>query len=105
MGCLKAWGGRLFELASQAIGSCSPRSNRLVGRAAIRQAKADKALRNPVFAPYRKVLELAEMIIELQSACESSTGAMRAPGFLINVAELFEIYVGKLLARHFLLGT
>lgn len=77
------------------------RSGRPVGRAAIRQAKADKALRNPVFAPYRKVIELAEMIIELQSARESSTGNTHAPGFLINVAELFEIYVGKLLARHF----
>lgn len=77
------------------------RSNRPVGRAEVRQAKADKALLNPVFAPYRKVLELAEMIIELQSARESSKGDTHAPGFLVNIAELFEIYVGKLLARHF----
>lgn len=76
-------------------------SHRPVGRATMRTAKADKALLNPIFAPYRKVLELAEMIIELESARESSDAKTTTPGFLINVADLFEIYVGKLLARHF----
>jgi 5-methylcytosine-specific restriction endonuclease McrBC regulatory subunit McrC len=77
------------------------RSHQPVGRATTRTAKADKALLNPVFAPYRKVLELAEMIIELECARESIDAKTSMPGFLVNVADLFEIYVGKLLARHF----
>jgi 5-methylcytosine-specific restriction enzyme subunit McrC len=77
------------------------RSHMPVGRARIRTAKADKALLNPIFTPYRKVLELAEMIIELECAREAADGKTGTPGFLINVADLFEIYVGKLLARHF----
>ncbi len=77
------------------------RSRRPVGRATILTAKADKALLNPIFASYRKVLELAEMIIKIECAREATDGNIGTPGFLINVADLFEIYVRKLLARHF----
>ena len=77
------------------------RSGRPVTRATVAGAQSDKSLLNPVFAPYRKVLELAAMIIDLEAARQDPSGTTSAPGFLVNVAELFEIYVGKLLARHF----
>lgn len=77
------------------------RRNKAPDAAAIRQANADKALANPIFAPYRKVLHLAEVIIRLDSARDAPDGNTAMAGLLVNVAELFEIYVGKLLALHF----
>lgn len=77
------------------------KSGKLVSAATIAKAKADKGLQNPIFAPYKRVLELAEMVIRSESTQPLAGGAARSQGFLINVAELFEIYVGKLLARRF----
>jgi 5-methylcytosine-specific restriction endonuclease McrBC regulatory subunit McrC len=77
------------------------RSNKAVDAATIREAKADKGLTNPIFAPYRNVLGLAETIIQLDSARDKPDGNTSLSGLLVNVAELFELYVGKLLALHF----
>jgi len=89
---------RIAHVRTQLKGA---RSNRAVDAATIRQAKADKGLANPIFAPYRNVLDLAETIIQLDSARDKPDGSTSMSGLLVNVAELFEIYVGKLLALHF----
>jgi len=89
---------RIAHVRTQLKGA---RSNRAVDAATIRHAKADKGLANPIFAPYRNVLDLAETIIQLDSARDNPDGSTSMSGLLVNVAELFEIYVGKLLALHF----
>lgn len=77
------------------------RSKRAVDAATLARARQDKGLANPIFAPYRQVLGLAETIIGLDSARDKPGGNTSMPGLLVDVAMLFEIYVGKLLALHF----
>lgn len=89
---------RISHVRRQLSGKGSGKS---VDVAAIRQAQADKGLYNPVFSPYRRVLDLAETIIRLDTALNKRDGRMSMSGLLLNVAELFEICVGKLLALHF----
>lgn len=64
------------------------------------EACTSKALSNPLFSGYMPVLELAKFIIENDSISKSTSSA-KSFSFLVNVAELFEIYVRKLLIRHF----
>ncbi|QNA89290.1 hypothetical protein G4G28_13940 [Massilia sp. Dwa41.01b] len=90
--------GRIAHVRADLAGR---RSGRPVTRATVAAAQSDKSLGNPIFAPYRRVLELAAMIVRLDAARQHPTGSSSAPGFLLNVAELFEIYVRKLLARSF----
>lgn len=78
------------------------KSNKFVSNDRITKAIKSKALQNPIFSPYNKVLEYARFIINgsnlEQSAKDKKT---KTYGFLINVAELFEIYVTKLLQKEF----
>lgn len=78
------------------------KSGDYVSRQTIVKAQSSKALLNPIFAPYKKVLRYAEYIIRLNGLQESATASKDSYfGFLVNVAELFEIYVTKLLQREF----
>lgn len=64
------------------------------------RAKTHKALQNPIFSPYKTVLRYAEYIIRTDSMQQSKANVdVNFSGFLVNVAELFEIYVTKLLQR------
>jgi 5-methylcytosine-specific restriction enzyme subunit McrC len=76
------------------------RSGRAVSQEVMQKALTDKSLRHPMFAPYVKVLEYAQMIIQRQNLDASPRG-IQTKGFLVNVAELFEVYVRKLLQRRF----
>ena len=65
-----------------------------VTQATISKAKSSKAIFNPIYSSYRQILNLAEMIIKLDSLKKTdSKSNQNYSGFLINVAELFEIYV------------
>jgi 5-methylcytosine-specific restriction enzyme subunit McrC len=64
------------------------------------QALTSKALNNPLFSGYMPVVELAKLIIENDSISKSTSSA-KSFSFLVNVADLFELYVRKLLTRHF----
>ncbi len=77
------------------------RSKNFVSNQTINKALNSKALQNPIFAPYRKVLKYAKFIINGSNIEESAKDNKDNHGFLINVAELFEIYVSKLLAKEF----
>ena len=77
------------------------KSNNYVSNETINKALKSKALQNPIFAPYKKVLEYAKFIINSNSIEEKSDGQSETYGFIINVAELFEIYVTKLLQKEF----
>ena len=77
------------------------RSNKVVSNEAINKALKSKALQNPIFAPYKKVLEYARFIINGNNIEEKSEAKNETYGFIINVAELFEIYITKLLQKEF----
>ena len=76
------------------------KSNNYVSNETINRALKSKALQNPIFAPYKKVLEYARFIINGNSI-EKNDGKQETFGFIINVAELFEIYITKLLQKEF----
>lgn len=64
------------------------------------RAFRSKALTNPLFSPYKRVLKLAKLIIE-NGKLGSKGGKQANLGFIVNVAELFEHYVRSLLKQHF----
>ena len=76
-------------------------SGAYVSNERISKALHSKVLQNPIFAPYKKVLEYAKLIVNYKNIEESDNGKTQTFGFLINVAELFEIYVRKLLQLNF----
>jgi len=75
------------------------RSNKYVSNETINKAIKSKALQNPIFAPYKKVLEYAKLIIDANNLEEKKNANKESFGFLVNVAELFEIYLVKLLGN------
>ena len=77
------------------------KSSSYVSNQTISKALKSKALQNPIYAPYKKVLEYAKFIIQGSNIEESKNGKKESYGFLVNVAELFEIYVTKLLQKEF----
>ena len=77
------------------------RSNKYVSNDTINKAIKSKALQNPIFTPYKKVLEYAKFIIDGNNIEEKHDGKNETYGFIINVAELFEIYITKLLQNKF----
>jgi len=73
-----------------------------VSKQTIAKAQSSKALLNPIFSPYKKVLRYAEYIIRLNGLQESASASDETYfGYMVNVAELFEIYVTKLLQHEF----
>ncbi|MCT7444058.1 McrC family protein [Aliarcobacter cryaerophilus] len=77
------------------------KSNNYVSNETINRALKSKAVQNPIFAPYKKVLEYARFIINGNNIEEKNDGKQETFGFIINVAELFEIYITKLLQKEF----
>ena len=73
------------------------KSNSYVSNETISKAIKSKALQNPIFSPYKKVLEYAKLIINANNLEEKKDANKETFGFLVNVAELFEIYLVKLL--------
>ena len=65
------------------------REPRLVTPNVIYNALNSKALHNPIYAPYKKVLEYAKLIIENEDAGTKSNGKQNL-GFLVDVAELLQ---------------
>lgn len=76
------------------------RESRLVTPSVVRNTLNSKSLHNQIYAPYKKVLEYASLIIENEKAGIKGTGKQNL-GFIVNVAELFEIYMRKLLQKEF----
>ena len=77
------------------------KSNKYVSNETINKAFKSKALQNPIFAPYKKVLEYAKFIINGNNIEEKKDGKQKTFGFIINIAELFEIYMTKLIQKEF----
>lgn len=77
------------------------KSSQYVSNQTINKALTCKALQNPIFAPYKKVLEYARYIINGNNIEEKNDGKAETYGFIINVAELFEVYITKLIQKNF----
>jgi len=73
------------------------KSNKYVSNETINKALKSKALQNPIFSPYKKVLEYAKLIINANNLEEKTNADKETFGFLVDVSELFEIYLVKLL--------
>ncbi|GEM_PF-668039 len=77
------------------------KSAKYVSNETINKAIKSNALQNPIFSPYKKVLEYSKYIIDASNLEENKTSREKTFGFLVNVAELFEIYLFKLLQNNF----
>jgi len=76
------------------------RSSKFASKETISKAKQHKALVNPMYQPYKQVLEYAHLIIDyLDNLQHSNKDNIRSYSYLIDVAELFEIYIEKVLRR------
>ncbi len=77
------------------------KSSKFISKETISKALSSKALQNPIFAPYKKVLEYAKLIIQNGNIEQKENAKNNTYGFLVNVAELYEIYLHKLLQHKF----
>ena len=78
------------------------KTTNFVTRSQLNRAKKTSVLSNPLYKTFKSVLNLAEIIISSDNLEYSSLNAnQQTKGYLVNVAELFEVYIRKLLAIHF----
>ncbi|MPS65757.1 MAG: hypothetical protein E2589_12810 [Chryseobacterium sp.] len=77
-------------------------SGRFVNHKTIQKAKRHQTINNPMYRSFKKVLEYAEIILlnkDLTPDYEKQN--LPTSGYLFDIAELYEIYLGKLLSRNF----
>ena len=66
------------------------------------KAKNHVSLHNPAFTAFKRVIEYAEIIIKDQDLLSSNTNkSLETQGYLFDISQLFEVYLEKLLSRHF----
>ena len=66
------------------------------------KAKNHVSLQNPAFTAFKRVIEYAEIIIKDQDLLSSNTNkSLDTQGYLFDISQLFEVYLEKLLSRHF----
>lgn len=76
------------------------RSSALVTASYIQKAKSHKALQNPLYRDFKDIIDIAEIIINNFSLMEKSNGRSETKAFLIDISELFELYIEKVLKKH-----
>ncbi len=77
-------------------------SGKRVAKSTIRNIEDDKSLKNPMYSRYKKALKYARYILEYKGIMyEDSSNKKQANGFILDVSELWEIYLAKLLSIHF----
>lgn len=67
----------------------------------LNKAFSSKALKNQNYQNYKELLKYAKMIIESENFTSKNKNEQKSYGFIINIAELFEIYISKLLRNEF----
>lgn len=77
------------------------RSSAMVTASYIEKAKRHKALQNPLYRDFKDIIYIAELIINNFSLMESKKGKSETKAFVIDASELFELYIEKVLRRHF----
>ncbi len=76
-------------------------SGKKVNKDTIFKALNHKSLQNPAFIRYKQVLHYAELIIQNNGIESAESDNNKISGYLIDVSELFEIYLEKLLRKSF----
>lgn len=69
----------------------------------IQKAKNHRALHNPMFAPFRRTLDYAKLILRKQNLISSDEekSSNKISGYLLDVASLWELYLENLLRNNF----
>jgi len=77
-------------------------SGRFASYETIQKAKAHQTINNPMYSGFKKVLEYAEIILlDKDLMPDNEKQQMATTGFLFDIAELYELYLEKLLSRNF----
>ncbi|MGA9652233.1 McrC family protein [Pedobacter sp.] len=77
-------------------------SGQYASLATLQKAKNHQAINNPMYSGFKRVLEYAEIILlNHDLSPENSDPNTPTHGHLFDIAELFELYLEKLLARKF----
>ncbi len=77
-------------------------SGRFVNYETIQKAKTHQTINNPMYRSFKKVLEYAEIILLNKDLIpDSEKQNLATTGYLFDIAELYEIYLEKLLSRNF----
>jgi 5-methylcytosine-specific restriction endonuclease McrBC regulatory subunit McrC len=77
-------------------------SGRFASYQTIQKAKAHQSLNNPMYSGFKKVLEYAEIILlDKDLMPDNEKQQMATTGYLFDMAELYELYLEKLLSRNF----
>jgi 5-methylcytosine-specific restriction enzyme subunit McrC len=77
-------------------------SGRFASYETIHKAKMHQSINNPMYSGFKKVLEYAEIILLDKSLMPSDESReLATTGYLFDIAELFELYLEKLLGRNF----
>ncbi|GAA3934343.1 hypothetical protein GO495_29840 [Chitinophaga oryziterrae] len=67
----------------------------------IQRAKKHQSINNPLYAGFKKVLEYAEIILmDNDLLPDDDNKQLATTGYLFDIAELFELYMEKLLSRN-----
>lgn len=77
-------------------------SGNFVHRDTIEKAKNNSVLQNPMYAPFKNVLTYAEIILKEQDLLiQAENNNLSTHGYVFDISQLFEVYLEKLLNRHF----
>ncbi|MBX2952045.1 MAG: hypothetical protein KF870_06040 [Leadbetterella sp.] len=77
-------------------------SGRFVNYETIQKAKTHQTINNPMYSGFKKVLEYAEIILLNKDLMfDNEKQNLATSGYLFDIAELFELYLEKLLSRNF----
>lgn len=77
-------------------------SGQFASYATIQKAKAHQAINNPMYSGFKKVLEYSEIILlDKDLMPDNDKQQLATTGYLFDIAELYELYLEKLLSRNF----
>lgn len=77
-------------------------SGRFANYEVIQKAKTHQTINNPMYNGFKKVLEYAEIILLNKDLMpDNEKQNLATTGYLFDIAELYEIYLEKLLSRNF----
>ena len=77
-------------------------SGQFASYATIQKAKAHQSINNPMYSGFKKVLEYAEIILlDKDLMPDNDKQQLATTGYLFDIAELYELYLEKLLSRNF----
>lgn len=78
------------------------KSSKKITNETINKAKKHKSLQNQMFEPYKSALKYAELILKHKNMLEDEeqNGTMAISGYLIDISELWEMYLANILSSN-----